>query len=87
MAEKKKSPSIDEFVDSIFKLAKLKSQNKLLGGSISAARQIRGARSTGHTRDDVLRTAGEFNYIQKKGKKKAKGMRLRRKANERKRGR
>lgn len=74
------------WLDSVFELAKLKSQNKLLGGPISAARQMSGAKRTGHSRDDVIDTSGRFDYFQKKGKKKAKGMKLRRFANEKKRG-
>jgi hypothetical protein len=86
MGKKKKGMKVKDWVENRFKLSELKSQNKLLGGPTSAARQIRGARATGHSRDDVFYTSGDYDYLAKKGKKKAEAQAKQRKANEKKRG-
>jgi len=77
MARNKKEPTPEEWVEAFVGVSKLKSQNKLLGGPTSAARQMRGARATGHSRDDVLQTSGEFKYWQEKWSKKKKPTGLR----------
>lgn len=56
----KREAASAERVDTIMKTIDISVANKLLGGPISAARQRRGARRTGHKEEDLFKTAGEF---------------------------
>ena len=59
-------------------LSKLNADNQLLGPG-PAARKRKAVRETGHTNADMYRTEGAFAHFQREGKKKATGMKLRKK--------